>query len=90
MELSRTQNNKATNTHIGSLKARLAKLRTELLTPAGGPGGGGEGFDVARAGDGRVALIGECHTDLAVVGQRLASAPGRVCRNCVAAHASVI
>jgi hypothetical protein len=30
LELSRTQNNKATNTHIGLLKSQLSKLRTQV------------------------------------------------------------
>jgi ribosome-interacting GTPase 1 len=30
------------------LKARLAKLRREVLTPKSGGGGPGEGFDVAK------------------------------------------
>ncbi len=59
LELSRTQNNKATNAHIGHLKSQLARLRTQLLTPNESSGGGGQGgFAVAKAGDGRVALIG--------------------------------
>lgn len=47
--------------HAGTLKAKLAKLRSELfLEQSGGGGGGGvgEGFSVARNGDARVALIG--------------------------------
>lgn len=58
--MARTQKNKATNYHLGTLKAKLAKLRSELfLEQSGGGGGsGGEGFDVARNGDARVALIG--------------------------------
>jgi small GTP-binding protein len=41
------------------LKARLAKLRGELLAMnSSSGGGGGEGFAVARCGDGRVAMIG--------------------------------
>jgi small GTP-binding protein len=58
--MSRTQKNKATEYHLGQLKAKLAKLRTELLaeTKGGGGPGQGEGFSVERCGDGRVALIG--------------------------------
>lgn len=60
LELSRTQKNKATTTHIGMLKGQLARLRTQLLLPpAGSDGAGGhEGFAVPKSGDGRVALIG--------------------------------
>ncbi|KAG2765116.1 hypothetical protein JG687_00010486 [Phytophthora cactorum] len=57
-EMKRTQINKATEGHLGRLKAKLAKLRTELLDEGKSSGGGGEGFDVAKSGDGRVALIG--------------------------------
>lgn len=58
LELSRTQINKATSTHVGLLKGQLARLRTQLLLPAAGAGGQEGGFSVARNGDGRVALIG--------------------------------
>ena len=57
LEIARTQKNKATNYHIGLLKAKLSKLRSELLEPSKGKGGG-EGFDVMKSGDARVALIG--------------------------------
>ncbi|KAH1295100.1 GTP-binding protein rbg1, partial [Aspergillus fumigatus] len=40
-EMARTQKNKATAFHLGQLKAKLAKLKRELLTPSGGGGGGG-------------------------------------------------
>lgn len=44
LQMARTQKNKATAHHLGLLKARLAKLRRELITPKGGGGGGpGEG-----------------------------------------------
>lgn len=35
-EMARTQKNKATMGHLGLLKARLAKLRRELIEPKGG------------------------------------------------------
>lgn len=57
-EMARTQKNKATEYHLGQLKARLAKLRTELQAPATKGGPGGDGFEVQKYGDGRVALIG--------------------------------
>ncbi|KAL0350006.1 UNVERIFIED_CONTAM: Developmentally-regulated G-protein 3 [Sesamum radiatum] len=58
-EMARTQKNKATAHHLGLLKAKLAKLRREILTPASkGGGGAGEGFDVTKSGDARVGLVG--------------------------------
>lgn len=49
LELSRTQKNKATTTHIGMLKGQLARLRTQLMMPApGSEGGGGGGFAVGQ------------------------------------------
>ena len=58
-EMARTQKNKATEYHFGVMKARLAKLRSELLEPASGSSSSkGDGFEVARVGDARVALIG--------------------------------
>eukprot|EP00827_Trimyema_finlayi_P001393 TRINITY_DN1536_c0_g1_i1.p4 TRINITY_DN1536_c0_g1~~TRINITY_DN1536_c0_g1_i1.p4 ORF type:complete len:106 (+),score=62.03 TRINITY_DN1536_c0_g1_i1:51-368(+) len=56
-EISRTQYNKATEKHIGSLKAKLAKLRTQMLEPPA-KGAGEGGFDVAKYGNARIALIG--------------------------------
>lgn len=57
--MARTQKNKATASHLGLLKAKLAKLRRELLTPKGGGGGGaGEGFDVAKTGVARIGFVG--------------------------------
>ncbi|CAL1535214.1 unnamed protein product [Lymnaea stagnalis] len=57
-EMARTQKNKATSGHLGLLKAKLAKLRRELIEPKGGGGGAGEGFDVAKTGDARIGFVG--------------------------------
>jgi len=58
-EVARTQKNKATEYHLGLLKAKLAKLRQELLEPKGKGGASkGDGFDVMKSGDARVALVG--------------------------------
>lgn len=43
---------------MGLLKAKLARYRAQLLEPTGKSGGKGEGFDVMKSGDARVALIG--------------------------------
>jgi len=58
VQMARTQKNKATMGHLGLLKARLAKLRRELIEPKGGGGGTGEGFDVAKTGDARIGFVG--------------------------------
>ena len=57
-EMARTQINKATERHLGMLKAQLAKLRAQLVEEASAGGGGGPQFDVARTGDARVCLFG--------------------------------
>ena len=58
-EISRTQINKATMSHLCILRAKLAKYRTELLNPPKvGSSTEGSGFDVEKVGDARVALIG--------------------------------
>ncbi|THV08665.1 P-loop containing nucleoside triphosphate hydrolase protein [Dendrothele bispora CBS 962.96] len=59
-EMAKTQKNKATSYHLGQLKAKLAKLRRELIAgpSAGGGGGGGLGFDVARTGIASVGFVG--------------------------------
>ncbi|KAG8986112.1 hypothetical protein FRB90_004211 [Tulasnella sp. 427] len=59
-EMARTQKNKATSYHLGLLKAKVAKLRRELIQgpSGGGGGGGGLGFDVARTGIASVGFVG--------------------------------
>jgi len=59
-EMARTQKNKATNYHLGLLKAKLAKLKQQLIDGGskGGGGGAADGFDVSKTGDARVGLIG--------------------------------
>ena len=60
-EMARTQKNKATAGHLGMLKAKLAKLRRELIEPSSGGGGGGgkgTGFEVKSVGDARVGFVG--------------------------------
>jgi ribosome-interacting GTPase 1 len=45
-------------TTTGQLKAKLAKLKRELLTPTSSGGGAGAGFDVARTGVASVYVHG--------------------------------
>ena len=80
-EIARTQKNKATEYHLGTLKAKLAKYRSQLLgknkkshkkqqeilickiaklfsEPQGKKGDKGDGFEVLKSGDARIAMIG--------------------------------
>ena len=58
-EMAKTQKNKATEGHLGLLKARIAKLRREQVESIMRSGGAkGEGFDVIKSGDARIGLIG--------------------------------
>ena len=57
--MARTQTTKATAKHLGLLKAKIAKLKRELINPStAGGGGAGAGFDVARTGVASVGFIG--------------------------------
>lgn len=61
-EMARTQKNKATNYHLGTLKAKIAKLKSELVNGPGGKSSGskdaGRGFEVSKSGDTRIGLVG--------------------------------
>jgi small GTP-binding protein len=57
--MAKTQKNKATAKHLGLLKAKVAKLKRELINPSSAGGSGpGAGFDVARTGVASVGFIG--------------------------------
>lgn len=56
-EMARTQKNKATEYHVGLLRGKLARLRSQLLEPPKASAKG-EGFDVTKTGDARVIFIG--------------------------------
>ncbi len=49
-EMAKTQINKATEHHIGLLRAKLAKLRREQEESKSKKGGSVDGFDIRRAG----------------------------------------
>ncbi|MBN2110571.1 MAG: GTP-binding protein [Methanosarcinaceae archaeon] len=56
-EIRQTPYNKATSHHIGKLKAKLARLRDEVVKKAASKGGG-EGYSVRKSGDATVTLVG--------------------------------
>ena len=61
-QIHKTQINKATEFHIGLLKAKIARLKREMEENTHGKtvhsGGENTGFDVRKAGDATVVLIG--------------------------------
>ena len=56
-EILNTQYNKATEHHIGKLKAKLAQLREQLEREKSRKGGG-KGFLIKKSGDATVAILG--------------------------------
>src|SRR5579862_3637041 len=56
--MHRTQVNKATERHIGLLRAKLAKLKQEQEEQQSRKSGGGSGYDLKKSGDGTVVFIG--------------------------------
>ena len=57
-EINKTQYNKATQHHVGLVKAKIAHLREKMEARAKASGGPGDGFQVRKTGDGTVILIG--------------------------------
>ena len=57
-EIRNTQINKATNHHIGILRAKIARLKLEQEERAGRSSKSTGGYDVRRSGDATVAIIG--------------------------------
>ena len=55
-EIASTKYNKATQHHIGKLKAKLAQLREQVVAQSSGPKG--SGYGVRKAGDATVAIVG--------------------------------
>lgn len=57
-EMARTQINKATEHHLGLLRAKISKLKHEQENAASKKSGKDDGFDVRRTGDATVVFIG--------------------------------
>ncbi|MEO9319468.1 MAG: GTP-binding protein [Nitrososphaera sp.] len=81
-QIHRTQINKATEFHIGLLKAKIAKLKREQEDNTHGKtvhsGGENVGFDVKKAGDATVVLIGLPSVGKSTLLNRLTNAKSRV------------
>ena len=57
-EIQRTPYNKATQRHIGKLKAKLARLKEEAQKRAAKASGGGPGYAVRKSGHATVGIVG--------------------------------
>ena len=57
-EIAKTKYNKSTEGHIGKLKAKIARLTNEQEKRRASKSGGGKGYNVKKAGNATVALVG--------------------------------
>lgn len=57
-EIFNTQKNKATEHHLGKIKAKIAKLRAQQELQKIKGGGGGRRYYIKKSGDATVALVG--------------------------------
>ncbi|MFH1447773.1 MAG: GTP-binding protein [Candidatus Micrarchaeota archaeon] len=77
-EMKRTKVNKATESHLGLLKAKLAKLRREFIKISSKKAGGGGGFGIRKSGDATVVLIGPPSVGKSTLLNRITNADSRI------------
>lgn len=75
-EIKKTQYNKATQHHIGLLKAKIARLREKR--ESGGRGKKGSGYAVRKTGDATVVLVGFPSVGKSTLLNKLTNAESRV------------
>jgi len=76
-EIQKTPYNKATQHHIGKLKAKLAQLKEERIKRASGKGRG-LGFGVRKSGDATIVLVGFPSVGKSTILNKLTDANSRV------------
>jgi hypothetical protein len=76
-EIFNTQKNKATEHHIGKLKAKIARLRQEVEKRKSA-GGKGKGFAVKKQGDASIGLVGFPSIGKSTLLNQLTAADSRV------------
>jgi len=76
-EIRKTSYNKATSHHIGRLKAKLARLKDDMIKRASSKGGG-EGYSVRKSGDATVVLVGYPSVGKSTLLNRLTGAQSKI------------
>jgi len=77
-EIRDTPYHKATEHHIGKLRAKLSKLKDDLENKSSGGGGGGGGYAVKKQGDATITLVGPPSVGKSTLINKLTNAQSKV------------